>query len=222
MCPIIWSSRPSITWCRWRSSRSEPRIHAAQHQSFADVRRRDRNSIVEIGDRARHSQHPLARPSGERKVSHCSRKHALTRVVRPTPALHLGIGEPRVTGSLARKLPAPRQHYALCDPCRRLAGRARDRREVAGCEPGYLDLHIEPVEERSRDARVVGADLARCAATVCCSISVTPTWARIHGRNQLKTGGVTALDRRAGYAHDAALEWLTQRLQRRARELGQL
>ena len=47
---MIWSSRPSITWCRWRSSRSEPGYHAAQHQGFADVGRSDRSGIVEIGD----------------------------------------------------------------------------------------------------------------------------------------------------------------------------
>jgi hypothetical protein len=132
MCPMIWSSRPSTTWCSWRSSRSEPRIHAAQHQGFADVGRSDRSGIVEIGDGARYSQRPLARPSRERKVSHRGRKYPLAGVIRPTAALHLGICKQRVTCPLARKLPTPRQRYALCDLCRRFAGRGRDRREVAG------------------------------------------------------------------------------------------
>jgi hypothetical protein len=86
------------------------------------VGRSDRSGIVEIGDGARHSERPLARPSGEGKVSHRGRKHALTGVVRPTPALHLAICKPRVTCPLARKLPPPREHYALCDLSRRLAG----------------------------------------------------------------------------------------------------
>jgi len=92
----------------------------------------DRSGIVEIGDGARHPQRALARPSGKRKMSHRGRKHALTGVVRPTAALHLGICKPRIACPLARKLPTPRQHYALCNLCRRLAGRARDRREGAG------------------------------------------------------------------------------------------
>jgi len=132
MRPMTWSSRPSITCWRWRSSRSEPRIHAAQHQGFGDVGRSDRSGIIEIGDGARHSQRPLARPSRKRKESHRGRKHSLTGVVRPAAALHLGICKPRVTGPLAHKLPAPRQRYALCNLGRRLAGRARDRREVVG------------------------------------------------------------------------------------------
>jgi len=105
----------------------------------------DRLCSCEIGDRARHFQHPLPGPPRESQTSHCVRQQPLGDFIYLAPTLHGRIGEPRVAGSLTLELHAPRTRHALGGRCRGLGALARGC-ELAGGQARDLDVHVEPVE----------------------------------------------------------------------------
>src|SRR3984893_2806837 len=103
MCPTTSSSKPSITWCRWRSSAAVA-IQTAQHHSLAQMRGGDGCGTAEIGYGARQPEHPLARPSRESAPLHRRLEQPPCALIRHAPALHARIREARVAALLAGEL----------------------------------------------------------------------------------------------------------------------
>jgi hypothetical protein len=186
------------------------------------VHRGDRGCTREIGNRPGHSQHSLPRAPRERKTLHRVRKDALTEFIRATKALHTGVPKARICYSLTRQLQAAGARHARRRRSGSLARLARSRREVPRRQPWNFHLHVDAVEEWRRDAAAIGTDLSWGAAAVAGGISVASAGTGVHRGNQLEFRGVAVLQRRTRDGDAAALERLTQCLQRGTCELRHL
>src|SRR4030081_396370 len=103
MRPTTSSSKPSITWCRWRSSAAVA-IQLGQQHTLAQMRGANGCGAVEIGYGARQPKHPLARPSRESAPLHRHLEQPPSGLIRHAPALHALIREARIAPLLAGEL----------------------------------------------------------------------------------------------------------------------
>ena len=115
---------------------------------------------------------------------------------------------------IARPLPRARRR----DPRRHLgrAFRRRRQREVGGPHRRHVDVQIDAVEERPRDARLILLRAARRLAASERGIVEMSAAARVHRRHQLDARGIRHMRVDARDAGAAALQRLAQRLEARA------
>src|SRR5882762_8256185 len=150
MRPTTSSSKPSITWCRWRSSAAVA-IHTAQHHRLAHMRGANGCGAVEIGYGARQPEHPLAPPSRESALLHRRLEQPPPGLIRHAPALHALIREARIAPLLAGELHGARAGDAGGSGERGFPT-ARGGVEIGGGQPRHLYVHVQPVEQGSGNA----------------------------------------------------------------------
>ena len=108
---------------------------------------------------------------------------------------------------------------ALADGRRRLR---RAGRQLLGPRPRHGDDEVEPIEQRPRELVAERRQPLRRARALGGGIATPGAGAQVHRRDQLEAGREERQPLDAGDRHDAVLERLAQRLERRPLELGQL
>jgi hypothetical protein len=98
----------------------------------------------------------------------------------------------------------------------------RGCRDVVELDARYLDVQIETVEQRPREARAVVLDTMRRAMAPVRAVAAEPTRAGIHGGDELELGREGHLFVDARDPRDACFERLAQRFESDARKLWQL
>ena len=100
----------------------------------------------------------------------------------------------RVHDAARRKLPPSHVDDALAQRLR--FGRRRRLGQFRERHGRHLDVHVEAIEQRTRDPRAIGVQAIRRAKTARRAVAAVAAWARIHCRDELKIRG----------EHDALVE----------------
>ena len=110
-------------------------------------------------------------------------------------------------------------HDALAHGGRRLAGR---RGQLRRTRPRHRDDEVEAVEQRARELLAVGGEPLRRARALDRRIAARAARAQVHRPDELEARREERVPADPRDRDDAVLERLAQRLEDRARELGQL
>src|SRR6516164_557908 len=105
------------------AGRLRVRIETPITDCFGNMRCAHVRTLREVGDRARHLEHAVIGPRGERKAAHRLHEQTLPFAIRRAVETDLGHYEARVWSSLARFLPFMCRGDTLADARRGLASR---------------------------------------------------------------------------------------------------
>ena len=130
--------------------------------------RANRGAAGQIGDRAGKFEHPVVSACRELELAHGSLHQPLTGFIQAavTPhvgRVHIGITERPATMQPLR-LPRTRCTDSFADGARLLA--LAQAGELFVINPWYLDMYVDPIEERPADPPLVAADRRRAATTL--------------------------------------------------------
>ena len=199
------SPRPALRWRRLRAvSTSSPAT---------------RSRPLEVGDRPGDPQHPVA-PAGAERPDRIGSGSAPRRVVEAyMPAdvagIHLAVAACAVPPAGRADARAP-PHARPASPI--------DRRPAPQLVLGRsldVDQQVHPVEQRAAEPAAVAAQIGLAAAAPVPHAG-EPARARVGGRNQHEPRRKHERRLAANDRHAAVLERLTQGLERRTLELGEL
>lgn len=129
-------------------------------------------------------------------------------------------GQQRVAFALAHELSFVRGGYALGHVECRFAGRPVEQFFLRW--RGHLDLHINAIEQRAGNARLVALHLIRRAAARAQRVAPIAARARVHRRDELEAGGEVRLMCGARDGDVASLQRFAQDFEYAAFELGEL
>ena len=161
-----------------------PSIQGPQADRFRHVFVADAVRLREIRNGARHPEHTVTRASREVQLLH-----------RPREKLPAARREHAVTAQLAHRESLVRLAGPIDLRRPSLDDASADRRgRLGGTGIGvvtharYLDVQIDPIEKRPRDARAVAQNLLRGTPAGAGRIAESPAWTGIHGRHELESG----------------------------------
>jgi len=180
-------------------------------------------AAVEVGDRARHPQQTVVRAPRQPEPVHRSLEQAAAvgirlRHAQEGGARQVGVGQHAGEGR-SRLLPPP----GAADTARHRRGRLPGQaRHVGVGQGGHVHVQIDPVQQRSRDARLIGPHASRRARAAPARISQAPAGAGVHRRDELKASRQADPAAHPRHGDLPVFEGLAQRLEDVALELGQL
>ena len=185
-----------------------------------DVLWPDGVAALEVGDRARDAEDAAVAAGAEpvavvELVQEAHGARGRLGVLAQQPGGHLGVAGEAVLGEAVGLALAGGDH-AL--PHRGGGGRLLGAQRL-GRRPADADQHVDPVQQRARQAAVVAGEVGGGAATV---LVAHPAWARVRRGDEHEPGRERHHLLAADDRHAAVLERLAQRLQARADELAQL
>ena len=174
----------------------------------------------EIGNGARHPQHPVVAARGEPEAPRGTMHQGAFGLTQRAVALGLVRREPGARGALACILKRTGRGDMFSNPCR---GFTRHRlRPVDVVGPGQsLHQEVQVVEEGAGYSRGVAYPLGGRARTAIGPVAEMAAGTRIHRADQLEACGEVRAPRRAGDRHPARLQRLAQDVQHMAVELRQ-
>ncbi len=112
-----------------------------------------------------------------------------------------------------------RAHHSVPHRRRRLR---RRRGQLGSPRTGHRDDQVEAIEQCARQLLPVGSEPLTRACAFECRIAPRAARTEVHRGDELEAGRKQAVAADAGHRDDSVLERLTQRLQRRPRELRKL
>ena len=193
-------------------------------QRFGHRGRAARASRIEIRDRAGDAQHA---PRGARREAEAVDGAAEQLRARPASAstmpLEIGVGEAAHSRTPARRrcrsrAAATRSRTAALPAL----GAAAAASSSAQRHRPHVDVQVDAVEQRAREARLIARELAVVAAAIAHAAAEPAAGARVRRCDELELGREGHVPPRARTRRRAVLEHLAQRLERPPLELGQL
>ena len=174
----------------------------------------------EVGDGAGHAQ----RAVGAARAPAQARGGTVQELQRGGFGIRVGFerlaGQGLVGGALAHPGTLARGVHAFAHGGAALARGAMQ--QVLRRQGGHFHMQVDAVEQRAAELALVARDLVRRVAAGAGGVAQKTAGAGVHRAHELEAGREFALHGRARDADVAALQGLAQRLQCRARELGQL
>lgn len=175
------------------------------------------SAIFEIGDAAREPQYALVASGRKIEARDRELKQRLPFRIRRAKFFRLISGELRIALVLADHLPPARgfdarSYRSACLPLRL-------GEQVILTHLGHLDLHVDAVQQGSRNPVAVACDLVGRAMALAAIVAEISAWTGVHRRDQLEFRREIRPVRRARDGDVPGLQGFPKRLQNTALEL---
>src|SRR2546430_2350707 len=192
---------------------------------LAHVLRLELGRAAQVRDRPRDLENPVVRPRREREPGDRGTEQRVGALRHAAERPDVACRHVRVRidpGPAGESLPLHHTRAIHPLPHRRARLAPALIRERAVLHRRHLEVDVDPVEQRTRDAGEIALDAERPADAIVLGIAEVAAGTGIHGRGEHEASGVAEAHRRPRDRHDAVLHRLAQHLERSEEHTSEL